>query len=122
MSDDALEIAALELLVDASAAIEVTLEHPDMTPLKAVLALAREEAGAALRSLITIDPTQVDVIRRLQNEARRYESLVTWLRKIVGDGKEASEQLRSIRKDRADEFRALILDDPDEDHPYGAQD
>src|SRR4051794_13852880 len=121
MSDDALDIVAYELLVEASAAVEVTLEHPDMTPLKAILALAREDAAAALRSLVSIDPTNVTEIRRLQNEARRYDSLVAWLRRIVSDGKDASAQLARIRKDRAQEFRALILEDPERDH-NGAQD
>lgn len=119
--DDALQIAALEMLVEASAAIEVTLDHPDMTPLKAVLALAREDAATAIRKLVEIDPTQANEIRRLQNDARRYDSLVGWLRKIVGDGKDASETLALIRRDRAEEFRALVLDDPERDH-NGAQD
>jgi hypothetical protein len=121
IDDDVLQVAALELLVDASAAVEVGLEHPDLTPIKAILALAREEAAAAMRRLVEIDPAQVTEIRRLQNEARRYDSLVAWLRKIVGDGKDASDALRNIRKDRAEEFRALILDDPERDQ-NGAQD
>jgi hypothetical protein len=121
IDDDVLQIAALELLVEASAAVEVGLDHPDMTPIKAILALAREDAASALRSLIAIDPTQTAEIRRLQNEARRYDSLVAWLRKIVGDGKDASDALSRIRRDRAEEFRALILDDPERDH-NGAQD
>ncbi|MEN3385241.1 MAG: hypothetical protein V7608_5285 [Hyphomicrobiales bacterium] len=121
IDDDVLQIAALELLVEASAAVEVGLDHPDMTPIKAILALAREEAASALRALIAIDPTQTAEIRRLQNEARRYDSLVAWLRKIVGDGKDASDALSRIRRDRAEEFRALILDDPERDH-NGAQD
>ena len=121
IDEDVLHAAALELLVDASAAVEVGLEHPDMTPIKAILALAREDAAAAMRKLVEIDPAQVNEIRRLQNEARRYESLVAWLRRIVGDGKDASDELAAIRKDRAEEFRALILDDPERDH-NGAQD
>ena len=121
IDEDVLHAAALELLVDASAAVEVGLEHPDMTPIKAILALAREDAAAAMRKLVEIDPAQVNEIRRLQNEARRYDSLVAWLRKIVGDGKDASDALSRIRKDRAEEFRALILDDPERDH-NGAQD
>ena len=121
IDDDVLQIAALELLVDASAAVEVGLDQPDMTPIKAILALAREDAAAALRSLMSIDPHNVNEIRRLQNEARRYDSLVGWLRRIVGDGKDASDALSRIRRDRAEEFRALILDDPERDH-NGAQD
>ena len=121
IDDDVLQVAALELLVEASAAVEVGLDHPDMTPIKAILALAREEAAAAMRKLVEIDPTQTAEIRRLQNEARRYDSLVAWLRKIVGDGKDASDALSRIRRDRAEEFRALILDDPERDH-NGAQD
>ena len=121
IDDDVLQIAALELLVDASAAVEVGLEHPDMTPIKAILALAREDAASALRALIQIDPQNAGEIRRLQNEARRYEGLVAWLRRIVGDGKDASDALSRIRRDRAEEFRALILDDPERDH-NGAQD
>ena len=92
-----------------------------MTPIKAILALAREDAASAMRTLIEIDPQNVSEIRRLQNEARRYDSLVAWLRRIVGDGKDASDALSRIRKDRAEEFRALILDDPERDH-NGAQD
>lgn len=121
IDEDALHIAALELLVEASAAVEVALDHPDMTPIKAILALAREDAASALRGLIEIDPTQTAEIRRLQNNARRYDSLIIWLRKIVGDGKDASDQLSRVRQDRAEEFRALILDDPERDH-NGARD
>lgn len=119
---DPLGIVAYEMLVEASAAVEVTLDAPELTPLKAILALAREEATNAMCALISIDPTQVTEIRRLQCEARRYESLVTWLRKIVVDGKEASNQLRVIATERAEEFRALIIDDLEDDHQTGAMD
>ena len=115
MSDDALRIVALELLVEAGAAVEVTLEHPDLTPIKAILALAREEAATAMKRLIEIDPAQINEIRRLQNEARRYESLVAWIGKIVSDSKDASAELGRIRHDRGREFRALILPE-DEAH------
>src|SRR3954452_4613299 len=116
MNDDTLRIVALELLVEAGAAVEVTLDHPDLTPIKAILALAREEAATALKQLIEIDPAQAHEIRRLQTEARRYESLVAWIGKIVSDSREASAELGRIRHDRAQEFRALIL--PAEDEPH----
>jgi|SRR3954447_3768131 len=114
--DDALQIVALEMLVEASAAVEVTLKHHDLTPIKAMLALAREEAAIAIRRLIEIDPAQASEIRRLQNEARRYESMVAWLGRIVSEGKDASAELGRIRRDHAEEFRALILSEEDEAH------
>lgn len=121
MSNDPLhEVAWLELQVQASAALEVTLDHPDLTPLQAVLAKARTEAATAMRSLVSIDPAATREILRLQNEVRRYECLVGWLRDIMTDGKEAAEQLKRIYHERAEEFRAQISD-PDEDQ-NGAQD
>jgi hypothetical protein len=121
MSDDALEIIGLEILVQASAAVEATLDDgPDLTPLKAILARGREDAAAAMRSLVDMDPLRTDEIRRLQHEARRYASLVEWLRRIVTEGREAAAQLKIIYHERAEEFRAQILDDPEDSQ--GAQD
>lgn len=121
MSDyDPLTIAALEA-VQASVAVELTLDHEDLTPLQAILARAHEDAAMALRTLLTIDSKQADEIRRLQNVAHRYGSLVVWLREIMAEGKEANQHLKAVYRDRAEEFHSMIYGTA-EDQPNGALD
>lgn len=117
MSNDPLhEVAWLELQVDAAAALEVTFAHdPDLTPIQAVLARARSEAASALQQLVCVDPLHTEEIRRLQNEARRYESLVGWLKEVMDGGKEAAGQLKVIFRERAEEFRTQIFGDAEDE-------
>lgn len=105
--DDGLRLIALARLVRLSAEIEVQLLSPRHEPIKALLALAREDAAAAMTKLVDADPNRPDLIRALQNEARRYDALVAWLRRIVADGREAGD---ALDEEKSEEIRSLVLD------------
>lgn len=62
-------------------------------PLKYILASAHQEAVHAFMLLGEIDPTQVDQIRNLQNDIKRYSDLAFWLQAALNDGNAAFKEL-----------------------------
>ena len=101
------EMAACRKLVELAANVEVQLRQPeDWTPLLAILSRAQDEAADAMLRLATAPPDRADVIRALQNQIWRFETLVRWLSEIVSEGEEAG---RKIDAQRADDLRSLVI-------------
>lgn len=101
------EMAACRKLVELAANVEVQLRQPeDWTPLLAILSRAQDEAADAMLKLAIAPPDRPDVIRALQNQIWRFETLVRWLGEIVSEGDEAG---RKIDAQRADYLRALVV-------------
>ena len=62
-------------------------------PLANLLAMAKDEAIAALAQMVTADPEDAKAIRNLQNRAQRYRDLLRWTCAMLSEGREAWDQL-----------------------------
>ena len=110
MNRDAIERLALNRAVQISAELEVQLDqNAKMRPMIAVLDLAREQAVLAMRGLVFEEPTNIEKVRSLQFEVRRYDDLVAWLQKLIVDGKEADRRIDELDRIEFDE----ILNSPE---------
>jgi hypothetical protein len=58
--------------------------------------------------VVSVDPEDHAEIRRLQNEVRRFDDLVKWLRELLIAGPEAERLLSEMQMQEA---RGLIIDD-----------
>lgn len=99
MNQDAIERLALDRMVRQSAELEVQLDLSAKTqPVIAMLALARRHAAAAMFQLVMVDPSQAEAVRSLQNEVRRYDDLVEFVKHVITAGKEADNKLSNDEK------------------------
>ncbi len=62
-------------------------------PIVTMLARARDEAAIAMVGLVVVSPTDTNEIMRLQNEARRFDDFVKWVRKIIAEGTDADKEI-----------------------------
>ena len=74
-------------------------------PLAAVLGRARLAAAEALAAIVSVDP-EVDPkeIRRLQNEVRRFEDLVCFLRQILLEGRERALEIADAERQELEDL------------------
>jgi hypothetical protein len=109
---------ALNRMVEASAALEVQLDKDaSRRPVLFLLKKAREAALHAYDMLIySTDAMDVNIVRQLQFEIRRYDDLVAWCREIIIAGKEANQL---ISESERMEFSAAILSPDNEDEVRG---
>jgi hypothetical protein len=96
-----------DLTLSAHAEVELTSKIKS-EPLLVVISAAKEQAAAALVGLVSVDPEDHAEIRRLQNEVRRFDDLVKWLRELLIAGPEAERLLSEMQMQEA---RGLIIDD-----------
>lgn len=100
---------ALQRDLTLSAHVEVELTSKlKSEPLLVVINHAKEQAATALVALATVDPENPAEIRRLQNEVRRFDDLVSWLRELLIAGPEAERQLSDMQMQEA---RGLVIDE-----------
>lgn len=96
---DPIRRLAMQRMVVASAAIEAQLMAGTGTqPIAIVLFKARDEAAAALTRLACenrADINNLETIRALQDEVRRFDNLVRWFSEIVRQGFEYDRELTS---------------------------
>lgn len=87
MSEDPLIRIAKLRIVKASADIEVQLTAVrGGGPCVEILRRLRDRAAESLAALAIADADNPNVIRTLQNEVKRYDEWVGWLREIIGEG------------------------------------
>ena len=55
-------------------------------PLVDILHRAKDAAAAAMAALVSIDPEEPKEIRNLQNEVRRFDDLVRFIREMLAEG------------------------------------
>lgn len=99
-------------VIAASADIEAQLSvREGCRPVLIMLVTARQEAAEAMAELATIDLTApISEIRRLQNEVRRFDDLMTWLRALVARGFEYDHE---ISEQERDELAAALSATPE---------
>lgn len=101
----AIEKLAISRLIERSADLEVQLEKGVGTaPVVNLLAKAREAAASALFSLVMVDPTETAKVQQYQNEVRRYDDLVAFVREVIIEGKEADRRLIEAEREEFDDI------------------
>src|SRR6476620_5381105 len=90
----AAERLADQRAIGLSAELEVQLDRRAGTrPVVVMLAKARALAFIAMNTLVYADPADVEKVRGLQNEIRRYDDLVAWCQEIFVEGLEADAHI-----------------------------
>ena len=85
-----------EYLLQNTARLSVAAEHFLETELgKYLLAKADNEAETALIKLKTASPIMPEMIRELQNEIWRAESIKQWIFDAISEGQWAREELEN---------------------------
>lgn len=103
----AAERLAEQRAIALSAELEVQLDRQAGTrPVIAMLAKARNLAFVAMNTLIYTDPADVEKVRGLQHEVRRYDDLVAWCHEIFVEGLEADVRLT---EEERREFSDIIM-------------
>lgn len=69
------------------------IEQDEAMVVEALCGRAREEAMAATALLISVDPNDITAVRQCQNDVRRYNDLVVWIREMVADARTIAEEL-----------------------------
>lgn len=114
------QLMALRKMVEASASLEVQFDKDaSRRPLLFVLKKARDAAAQAMDALIyECAPEDINTVRQLQHEIRRYDDLVAWCRQIIIEGKSADYIVSEF--DREDFAKAVLGDGNDEDQSAAA--
>ena len=79
---------------------------PSGGPILWFLACAREEAIESLALLINKDPSDIEGVRQLQNDVKRYFDLITWTSKTVH---QADQIYKMMQYDEIDSMKREIL-------------
>lgn len=88
--------------------IEAELRSRRSEPMLVFLHEAKEDAANALVKLIDVDAEDHATIRKLQNEVRRFDDLVGWMKARLLEGPEAEVELNQMQ---IEEARGLVIDD-----------
>lgn len=81
-------VAAAELGEEARLFLESDLG-------KCLLGIASQQVIAAQLDLETVEPTEIEKIRKLQNQARLGRQFEQWLRELLHDGENAMQIFKS---------------------------
>ncbi len=73
-------------------------------PLAYILDRASKEAGAALNALVDVDPTEFNIVRKLQNEVQRHRDLVRWIGQGIVEAQDNEEPLSQLRRQKNADF------------------
>lgn len=83
-------------------------------PLIEILRRLRERAAESLAALVLInflDPAEIPKAVTLQNEVKRYDEFVIWLRDIVAEGKQYDRAMSDAEREENIDFMAPEKDD-----------
>lgn len=98
---------ALEAASRLSIQIEAELRSRRSESLLVFLDDAKEAAARALAALVDADAEDFRAVRKLQNEVRRFDDLVGWMKQRLLEGPEAENVLSDLQRQEA---RGLVLD------------
>jgi hypothetical protein len=94
--DDPIELLARQRIISLSAELEVQLGIKDGGgPTLEILRRLRGRAAESLAALATIDAEDFKAIRTLQNEVKRYDEWVAWIREIIQEGKQLDAEMET---------------------------
>lgn len=111
MSTDPLVRLAQQRIVKMSAELEVQLSSvPGGGPSVEVLRRLRERAAESLAALVIVDAEDPKAIRLLQNEVKRYDEWIAWLREIISEGITYDKQFTD---DERNEIIDMLAASPD---------
>lgn len=109
-SYDALVRLAEVRIVKASADLEVQLSRrEDGSPALHILRELRARAAESLAALVSVDPEDPKAIRDLQNEVKRYDEWLVWMKELIAEGKSVDDKMQE--EEREELFELLMLTD-----------
>jgi hypothetical protein len=105
------EPASYKLALLRASALSIQIEA-ELTSRKSEALLvflhdAKEQAAKALVALAEVDADDPAAIRKLQNEVRRFDDMVGWMKQRLLEGPEAERELNELQRQEA---RGLVLD------------
>jgi cytochrome P450 len=104
MSPDPILRLARQRIIKASADLEVQLlDKTGSGPAIEILRRLKDRAAESLAGLPFCDAEDAHLIRVLQNEVKRYDEWVAWLRDIIQEG-------RAYDRDQTEQEREELLD------------
>lgn len=107
-SYDALVRLAEVRIVKASADLEVQLSRrDDSSPTLHILRELRARAAESLAALVSVDPEDPKAIRDLQNEVKRYDEWLVWMKELIAEGKSVDDKMQE--EEREELFDLLML-------------
>jgi hypothetical protein len=113
-SADPTVLLARQRIIKASADLEVELsERSGGGPTIEILRRLREAAAESLAALVYLDvhdPKDRIKITTMQNEVKRYDEWVAWLRAIIAEGVAYDREMRDAERD---EMLDLLAQQPD---------
>lgn len=105
MGKDQTQDVAEEQLALMGLDVIVQLEKGSGTrPVLWLLIEARKRAAAAFVKFLTIDPTQAEEIRKLQNQVNIYDDLITDCRSLIARGREADRLIAENDRQEMEEM------------------
>lgn len=112
-ADPIVRLAQLRI-IKASADLEVQLATKNgSAPAIAILLRLRERAAESLAAIVFLnihDPLDLIKFITLQNEVKRYDEWVGWLRELIADGKRIDQEFDDEARE---EMLDVLLDSPE---------
>lgn len=106
MSDDPIVRLAKLRIIKASADLEVSLATKQGGGIAIeILHRLRVRAAESLAAMAIWEPTKIEGLIQLQNEVKRYDEWLGWIRDIIAEGKQYDQQLTA--EDREETLELL---------------
>jgi hypothetical protein len=114
MADDPVQRLAKLRIIKASADLEVQLAGMvGASPTIEILRKLQERAAESLAALAFIniqDPAELPKALTLQNEVKRYDEWLEWIRELIAEGKQYDQE---ITADEREEMLDLLTETPE---------
>jgi hypothetical protein len=109
-TDPVIRLAKLRI-VKASADLEVQLgTKTGSAPAIHILHCLQDRAAESLAALAFVDAEDARQIRTFQNEVKKYDEWVVWLRELIADGKRIAQEFDD---DARNEMLDVLLETPE---------
>lgn len=100
MSNDPIVRLAKLRIIKASADLEVQLsERNGGGPAIEIMRRLRDRAAESLAALAICDAEDCSAVRTLQNEVKRYDEWVAWLREIISEGIAYDQEMNEAERE-----------------------
>lgn len=100
MSNDPIVRLAKLRIIKASADLEVQLsERNGGGPAIEILRRLRDRAAESLAALAICDAEDGRAIRTLQNEVKRYDEWIAWIREIISEGMAYDQEMNEAERE-----------------------
>lgn len=107
MSDAVYRLALQRAAEDARQIVDDVTAGKGPRPLLSMLAKAKDEAAEAMELLVAVAPSDSASVQKYQNDVRRFDDLVRWIKDLIDAGLEAD---RLLSEGEADDLLGYLTD------------